>query len=214
MDTSFSFCLSGLTLGLAAGIAPGPLTALVIAETLRHGRGAGLRVAVAPLLTDLPIVIVSVGLLSLLARVEVFLGGVSMVGAGFVTWLGWQSLTAMETPGEGDAAPPRSLRKGVATNFLNPHPYLFWLSVGAPLTVRAWEAGRWTAAAGFIGGFYLCLVGMKVVLAALVDRSRGALRGRGYQWANRLMGLALIVLALLLFRDGLRFWGMGGGGAG
>ena len=48
--------LFGVVFGLAAGLMPGPLLALVIQQTLRHGPGEGIKVAAAPLLTDLPIV--------------------------------------------------------------------------------------------------------------------------------------------------------------
>ena len=48
--------LSGAVFGLAAGLMPGPLLALVIQQTLRHGPTEGIKVAAAPLLTDLPIV--------------------------------------------------------------------------------------------------------------------------------------------------------------
>lgn len=57
------FLLSGILLGLSGGLAPGPLLTLVASETLRHGARAGVRVALAPLLTDLPIVLATVSLL-------------------------------------------------------------------------------------------------------------------------------------------------------
>ena len=57
----------GTLLGLAAGFSPGPLTVLVIGETLRHGLRSGLQVAIAPILTDIPITIV--GSKALLARI-------------------------------------------------------------------------------------------------------------------------------------------------
>ena len=58
--------LSGATLGFASGISPGPLTTLVVTRTLERGLGGGLRVAIAPLITDAPIVLVSVLLFSVL----------------------------------------------------------------------------------------------------------------------------------------------------
>ena len=50
----------GVVLGLAAGVAPGPLLALVIGAALERGFQAGARVAAAPLLSDAPIVVLSV----------------------------------------------------------------------------------------------------------------------------------------------------------
>ena len=48
---------TGMLFGLSAGLAPGPLLALGIAQTLRFGAGQGVRVALAPLITDLPIIV-------------------------------------------------------------------------------------------------------------------------------------------------------------
>ena len=56
--------LAGLAIGFGAGIAPGPLSALVVTTSLERGFGPGARVAIAPLLTDTPIVLFAV-LLSL-----------------------------------------------------------------------------------------------------------------------------------------------------
>ena len=63
MTASLAFLLTGALLGLSGGLAPGPLLTLVANETLRHGARAGIGVALAPLLTDLPIVLITVGLL-------------------------------------------------------------------------------------------------------------------------------------------------------
>ena len=53
------FLFIGLLLGLSSGISPGPLLTLVIAETLRYGLGAGIRVAITPFITDLPIILLT-----------------------------------------------------------------------------------------------------------------------------------------------------------
>jgi threonine/homoserine/homoserine lactone efflux protein len=92
-------------------------------------------------------------------------------------------------------------------NFLNPHPYLFWVMVGAPTTVRAMAASP-LAAAAFIGSFYLLLVGSKILLAWAVGRSRGYLADRPYRIIIRVLGALLMLLALLLIRDGLGLVGI------
>ena len=50
---------SGILLGLSAGLAPGPMLALVLAQTLRHGTREGCKVALTPLVTDPPIILVT-----------------------------------------------------------------------------------------------------------------------------------------------------------
>ena len=64
----------GAILGLSAGFAPGPLLALVLSETLRRNTRAGIMVALAPICTDLPIIALSVLVLSRLSEYNHILG--------------------------------------------------------------------------------------------------------------------------------------------
>ena len=196
------FLTMGIILGLSAGFAPGPLLTLVVAETLRHGMKAGLRVALAPVFTDLPIII---GCLFLLTRLSFFreiMGVLSLAGALFVVVLGWKGVMSRGNGEEKVPAATASLTKGVLVNFLSPHPYLFWLTVGGPVVSRAMAVDR-VAPLAFVGGFYLLLIGSKVCLAALVSRSREFLQGKWYLWILRLLGAVMICLAVLLFQEGI-----------
>ena len=58
------------------------------------------------------------------------LGIVALAGAVMLTRYAFDCFTPPppETAGSGRA--PHSLGRGVVANFLNPHPYLFWLTVG------------------------------------------------------------------------------------
>jgi len=202
----FAFLSAGLLLGLSAGLSPGPLLALVIAQSARHGFREGMKVAFSPLITDLPIVLVTTVVLARLARSQVALGVISLAGAGFVFYLAYESLrTARLDLADGEAA-PRSLRKGATVNALNPHPYLFWLTVGVPTMLKGWADSR-LAAVGFILGFYICLIGSKVIVALLVSRARGWLAGRPYVYLMRGLGCLLLAFALILLRDGLSLLG-------
>ena len=66
MTDAINYVIMGLTLGLAAGISPGPLLTLVITRPLQHNKTEGIKIALAPLFTDAPIVIISIFLLSLI----------------------------------------------------------------------------------------------------------------------------------------------------
>lgn len=192
---------SGCLLGLSAGAAPGPLLTLVITETLTSGPRAGIRVALAPLLSDPPIILICVLLLAELSRFTSVLSAISLVGGLVVLRLALDTWRA-EPPHPG-SAPVRSfsLRKGVVTNLLNPHPYLFWIGVGAPLLVRGWQQNGPSDPAIFLACFYICLVGAKVIIALLTARSRSFLRGRAYAALLKILSLALGIFGLLLLRD-------------
>jgi len=190
--------LLGAALGLAAGISPGPLLALVVTSTLHRGLGAGLRVAVAPLLTDLPII-----LLALLVLRELpagLLRGVSLAGAAFVLYLGIDTLRTARSPIEVETEPPTSradLWRGALVNFLNPHPWLFWVTVGGPWVIGAWRRSRWEPVLYF-AGFYLLIVGSKMIIAWLTAQGRTRLQGRWYQRVLIVSGGLLVAMALLL----------------
>jgi threonine/homoserine/homoserine lactone efflux protein len=179
------------------------MLALVLAQTLRHGSREGCKIALTPLVTDPPIILVTLALASKLAQKSPLLGVVSIAGAAFVLYLAWESFNPVRLGAEAPAEPPRSWFKGIVTNLLNPHPWIFWLMVGAAILANAMTQG-WQVAAAFLFGFYLLLVGSKVGVALLAGRSRDLLAGRPYRVAMRILAVLLAVFALLLFREGLR----------
>ena len=66
------------------------------------------------------------------------------------------------------------------------------------------------ASVGFAVLFLFCLVGSKMLLAALVGKSRHLLSGRPYIWVMRTLGLVLILFAVKLLYDGLDLLGVVG----
>lgn len=200
------FLSSGILLGLAAGFAPGPLLVLVISETMRHGIRAGLKVSIAPLITDVPIILVSLIVLNRLSEFKSILGSISICGALFILYLGYESLKTRGVELNVSAARASSLKKGVVTNALNPHPYIFYMTVGTPIIYRSIQQSI-LATLSFVGSFLLLLVGCKVILAMAVERSRTFLKGSVYIWVMRILGALLIIFSIVLFRDGFKLLG-------
>ena len=196
--------LTGAAFGLAAGLTPGPLQTLAVSETLRHGRWSGIRVGLAPLLSDIPIVTATVLLLDRMSDADRLLGVLALFGAGFLVYLAVENFRTRPAASATASPPaaPRSLRKGVLTNLLSPHPYLFWLTVGAPFMVATARAGLGGAVA-FVGGFYVTLIGCFVGLVLLVGQARSRLTGTPYLVVVRLLGVVLLVFAALLVREGI-----------
>ena len=198
----FEFLSAGILLGLAAGFAPGPLLVLVISETLRHGIKAGLKVSVAPLITDVPIILISLMLLNRLAEFKPVLGCISIFGGLFILYLGYESIKTTGIELDLSAIESSSFKKGVITNALNPHPYIFYMTVGTPIIYRS-VSKNFVYTLFFVGSFLLLLVGSKIILAMVVERSRAFLKGSVYIWTMRILGILLIFFSIFLFRDGL-----------
>ncbi len=193
----------GTVLGLSAGFAPGPLLALVISETLQHDIQSGIKVALAPIITDLPIIIFTLFVLSKLSNFHNILGVISLMGGFFILFMGYESIRTEGIDIKVGESEPKSLIKGALTNALSPHPYLFWFSVGAPIMTKAMSLSV-SAPLAFLISFYSFLVGAKIVLALFIGKSKSFLRGRVYINTLRFLGLVLCFLALVLFHDGLK----------
>jgi threonine/homoserine/homoserine lactone efflux protein len=193
---------SGVLLGLFCGLAPGPLLALVLAQTLRHGAREGCKIALAPLVTDVPIIVLALVLAAKLAQLRLWLGIMSIAGGAFVLYLAWDGFGPVPVAAAAPAERPRSWLKGILTNLLNPHPWLFWLTVGAAILAKG-MAQSWLPALAFLCGFYLLLVGSKVLVVLLAARSREWLAGRPYRVVMRVLAVLLAFFALLLFREGV-----------
>ncbi|MCO4747044.1 MAG: LysE family translocator [Proteobacteria bacterium] len=183
--------IAGAILGLAAGLSPGPMTALVIGQTLQFGRSEGFKVAIAPVLTDGPLLVLTAWLAHRLTGADTILGLISLAGAGFLTLLAVESFRA-EPPNPTVEA--GSLKKALLTNVLNPHPYVFWITVGGPTVAASWAEGP-QASVAFCAGFFACLCGSKAVLASLVAAFSAHVVGRPYRWVMRGLGVAMFAFA-------------------
>jgi threonine/homoserine/homoserine lactone efflux protein len=204
--------LLGFSLGLGAGVAPGPLLAVVIRASLEGGFAAGARVALGPLVTDLPIIVVALALADALP--DEALAALGVAGGLFLLWLGADALRDVPAPVEeaagafaprdepraGGAAAVGSIRRGAAVNLLNPHPWVFWITVGVPIL----GDGSAADAVLFLVPFYTMLIGGKLVIAAALGAGRERLlRGRGYRWALRASGALMLAAGVLLIAEGI-----------
>ncbi len=125
--------ITGLTLGIGSGAAPGPLTALTVTTTMRSGFRAGLQIAFAPLLSDAIIIAL---VLTVVAQVPArgiqILG---LLGALVVGYFGVEILLSTRK-----AVPP-SLADDSAPGRLNRFPYLMQGAIMNMLNPAPWISG-------------------------------------------------------------------------
>ena len=119
-----NFLTIGTILGLSAGFAPGPLLTLVISETLQHDIKSGVKVAIAPIITDLPIIIITLFILAKLSNFHNILGIISLTGGFVILFMGYESIRTKGVELNLQETKSRSLMKGILVNALSPHPYI------------------------------------------------------------------------------------------
>lgn len=192
----------GITLGIYAGFSPGPLLVLVISQTLKHGYREGVKVAFAPIISDIPIIIICLLFLSLISGYASILGIISIIGGLYLFYLAYESIKTKGLTENIELEKPKSLQKGVTINLLNPNPYLFWITIGGPIIIPSYAQNPLSPLWFFIG-FYALLVGSKIVLAYATGKSKDFITGKTYIYIMRILGVMLIIFAFYFLYKGI-----------
>lgn len=185
------FIAQGIGFGFAAAVQPGPLQTYLISQALMKGWRKALPAALAPLLSDGPIIILCVLVLSQVpAGLQRFLyiaGGLFVIYLACGAYKTWRNfdphLPAMET------RPGQSLLNAALTNLLAPGAYLFWTLVTGPILMRGWRENP-ILGASFLLGFYMAMI---VSLGAIIIVS-GTARQLGPKVNRALLGISAIAL--------------------
>lgn len=189
-----SYLVQGLTLGFAAAVQPGPFMAYLTSLAISIGWRRALPSALAPLLSDGPIIILA---LLLLKQVPTwFRNGLSIAGGVFILFLawsafqGWREWQPLATPGKSELDPTRhNVWRAALINILGPGPYLFWSLVGGPLLLRGWSEAP-SHGISFLFGFYTAMI---TSLAAIILLFGGAQR-LGERTSQILLGCSVFAL--------------------
>lgn len=204
MSASLTYITTGFFLGLT-GLIPGPLLTLVISETLKHDTKAGIKVAASPLITDLPIILVTILIMSRLANTNYILGVIAFGGSVFLIYLAFESFS-FKGNCPGTANPNDNvIKKGIIANLLNPSPYIFWFTIGAPTIIKAFGESLINASF-FIFIFYSVLVGSKVVIAVVTGKTKNLLSNKYYIYLIRFLGVGLLLFAIFFIKNGLQYF--------
>src|SRR6056297_2005259 len=95
--------------------------------------------AFVPLLSDLPIVLFSVFIIYKISDSDFILGIISLLGALFLLYLAFENIRVKSIDVSQKNEKFSGFREGVLVNLFSPHPYLFWMLVGAPLSIKAYH---------------------------------------------------------------------------
>ncbi|MEJ2109561.1 MAG: LysE family translocator [Acidobacteriota bacterium] len=187
-------------LGAVSGLTPGPLLTLVVSESFQRGFRSGAAVSVAPLITDVPIILFMTFLAGAIASMGPLTGWLYIVGACYLIYISIGIFRSNEQVSDPSLRMRTSFLKGAAVNLLNPSPYAFWFAIGSPLLLQA-RSLSWTAVLIFLCVFYGMLVGSKLLLAFLIGKNRHVLTGRPYRTVMRMLGIFLLIFAVLFVKN-------------
>ena len=165
------YLLIGASYALAAGLQPGPLQAFFLSRVTEDGWRRTLPAAFAPLISDGPIALIALTLLSYLP--DVFRDLLQLAGGGLLLFFAWSSLRGwknyQEVKAEEPQSGPRTILQAVLVNLLNPNSYLGWSLVLGPAVLTAWNEGPRFAIL-LISSFYITM-GTTLLLRSEARRS-------------------------------------------
>ena len=197
MDTEIiaQLAAAGIALGIIEGIKPGPLLTMVIRESLSKGLKAGRWTAAAPIFTDGPMIIASLLLAGWMATQPSILFSISLLGALFLTKMGLECFSLeVPDPDNTDIDASGSFKRGIVTNLLNPHVYMFWFLIGGPLMASAAEQEP-LAPILYAICFLITIILVKASIAWLFVGGGTWLSPRKYRVAMVICGLAMLGFA-------------------
>ncbi len=195
-----AFFLQGLVLGIPAAATPGPLQAYYLSQTLRVGWQKTLPSVLAPLLSDGPIILLV--LLVLTQIPDWLLRSLRVVGGIFILYLAITAIIGFKQSNTNLDTVTESSQKGIlratVTNLLNPNPYIFWSLVAGPILLTAWRESV-AHGASFMLGFYGTFIGGLTFLIFLF-----ALAGRIGPKMVRVF--SILAIAALIFFGLYQIW--------
>ena len=187
-------------IGLSGAMMPGPLLALVVAQSQKRGFRAGpLAVLGHGLLELVLVVLLAVGVGAAMNN-RYFLGPVGLFGGAGLVWMGAAMLLfarrsrgrADETGGTGERLVSMNpVLGGAVVSLLNPYWTLWWATVGLSLVVRFSEAGAWGLALFFVGHVSSDLAWFSFVSGASAA-AKEFLAGRAFPVLIAICGAALL----------------------
>ena len=202
--TSFLIAFSG-------AVMPGPLLALTIRESARHGFWAG------------PLLVLGHGILELSLVLAIVLGLVqfiegdltaSVIGIGGGTVLIVMGLTTIRQGRQnptltlaGPASTPQNrnwIVSGILGSASNPYWFIWWIAVGTTYLLWSLELGAF-GVASFFSGHILADLAWYTLISFIIAKGRKAINDAVYRWLLLVCGFALIALGGYFNLSGIRF---------
>jgi threonine/homoserine/homoserine lactone efflux protein len=198
-----AYLISGVTYGFAAAVSPGPLSMYLMSQAVSRGWRKALPVAFSPLITDGPVAVLVLALLSqvptsLVSYLRV-LGGALILYLAYEAWKSWRRFDTEDSVAAATAS--NSLLKAVLINWLNPNLYIGWSVILGPIVLSGWHNAPVNGVA-VIAGFYATIVAVMAGMALVFS----AAKTLGSQVRKSLIGLSSIALAGLGLYQLLHPW--------
>ena len=150
------YILQGIVYGFSAAVQPGPFQTYLISQALSKGWKRTLPAVLAPLVSDGPIIVLCLLVLSQVPiwfqRILYIAGGLFILYLAYSAYRSWQNFDS-NLPIE-EAQTKQSVLKAALMNALGPGPYIYWSLITGPILLAGWRQTP-IYGIGFLAGFYV-----------------------------------------------------------
>ncbi|HWI55260.1 MAG TPA: LysE family transporter, partial [Desulfobacteria bacterium] len=129
--------LTAFWLAFSGAMMPGPMLTVTINESMKRGKMAGPLIVLGHAILELVLVTGMIFGLNLIISNQSVTAGISIVGGGFLLWMGWDMIKSvfsgsvslhLDAEGTGNKLGP--VLSGIMTSLSNPYWSLWWATVG------------------------------------------------------------------------------------
>ncbi len=187
----FSFLIQTVVISLSGVMAPGPVTAAVLAQGSRN-RWAGTLIAFGHGMLEIPLIFLLMLGLAAVFEHPLTRTAIGITGGLFLIWMSFGLLREIRKPdfNPTDVSGRGPLMTGFFLSATNPYFLFWWATVGLNLAMRAKELGG-TALVLFAAVHWLCDLVWLTVLSFSVFYGAGLLKQRNQKWILGFCALAL-----------------------
>lgn len=189
------FLSQGVFFGLYGALLPGPFQVFLLTQILKKGWKRTLPLAFIPLLSDLPVLLL---FLLILTQLPDWVNtSLQIIGGLFLLYLAWdayQSARNSEAKMDISSKMDTGFIKGATMNLLNPNVYIFWATIGVPIIVDGLKISTITGMSFVIG-----------MLGTMIPTVMGLiyLFGKMGQLQPKVRKIISMLMAVLLFGVGV-----------
>ena len=167
------YLIQGIGYGFAAAVQPGPFQAYLISQTLSNGWRRTLPAALAPLISDGPIIILTLAVLSYVPvwfqRFLYIAGGLFILYLAYSAFVAWRNFD--EAGVVTHSASRQSAIRAAMMNALSPGPYLYWSLVTGPILLAGWRKAP-VNGIGFLVSFYATIILSLIAIIVVFGTAR------------------------------------------
>ncbi len=179
--------LTGLLFGITSGISPGPLLVLLISETIKGNKKNGILVSISPIITDIPVFILSLFFLKRIDRIYNCLNIIYFLGGLILIYYGLKHLreNGITFSKEDHGA----LKRAIVLNLLSPYTYIFWFFIGTPY----FQSRDTVEGVLFLFLFFTGMTGSMLIITIFTEKIKKFMESKYYIYFLKLIGIIFIL---------------------